>query len=130
MVRDTACENCPFKSMGHDECPNYIETLWHEQGNTQPRIVKDCAPKRTLLMLQELHSKVFALQQQVVQQEGQILEFRSGISQLFSTIKTIEDEKKLSIQAKNKVLSRLQSMKGNHDNPIYTPSDCPLQIGD
>jgi len=129
-MRDTACENCPFKSMGFAQCPNYIETIWNEQGNSQPRIVKDCAPKRTLLMLEELYNRTFGLQQQINQQENQVAEFRAAITQLFNAIKIIEDAKKLEIEGRKRVISQLQSMKGNHDNPICATTDCAVQDGD
>lgn len=77
--------------MGFTECPNYIETLWHEKDNPQPRIVKDCAPKRTLLMLQELYNRTFSLQQQVSQGEGQIIELKATLSNLCRLVKYVQD---------------------------------------
>ena len=44
-----------------DECPNYVESWWkNDRGET--RLVKDCAPKRTLLMIQELYNQQIRLQ--------------------------------------------------------------------
>jgi hypothetical protein len=108
MVNDTACENCPFKEMGFKTCPNYIETFWQEQGNPQPKIVKDCSPKRTLLMLQELYNRFFGLQQQVSQAEGAIVDFRALLSSFAGELE--------------KVLERDQFMKlPYHPVPCYQP---------
>ena len=89
-MNDTACADCPFKKMGFSECPNYIETLWHEQGNPQPKIVKDCAPKRSLLMLHELYNRTFALQQQTSQTEKELGELRASVTKLFDAIRYMQ----------------------------------------
>lgn len=111
MKKDTACENCPFKRMGFSECPNYIETVWHEQGSQQPTIVKDCAPKRSLLMIQELYNRTFGLQQQVSQGEKEIGEMRAAVSRLFEAIRYMEENRLTESEAKNKFLRHMQSMK-------------------
>ena len=86
MVNDTACKQCPYKEKGFKECPNYIETIWQEEGNPQPKIVKDCAPRRSLLLLQELCNKSFALQKQTSQMEGEIGQFTGLFTELLSSI--------------------------------------------
>lgn len=88
MVKDTACENCPFKEMGYKECPNYIETIWNEIDNPEPRIVRDCAPRRSLLLLQELLNKSFAVQAQASQMEGEVVKLRGVFSQLIQAIQS------------------------------------------
>lgn len=94
-MKDTACENCPFKEQGFKECPNYIETLWHKQGEPQPVIVKDCSPKRTLLMLHELHGRTFSLQQQINQAENQILSLNGNFNKMITAIQQFPKEKEL-----------------------------------
>lgn len=48
------------------KCPNFVENIFtpnpldSDQG---VKIVSDCVPKRTLLMIQELHNRTVALQQ-------------------------------------------------------------------
>jgi len=94
MIQDTAqCEDCAFKVKDGKKCPNYIETIWQEEGNPQPRIIKDCAPKRTLLMLQELYNRTFALQKQVSQSEGLVHELNGQFKLLMSAIQYIQDDK-------------------------------------
>ena len=110
-MKDTACENCPFKKMGFDQCPNYIETLWHQKDESQPVIVKDCAPKRTLLMLQELYGRIFALQQQVSQTENELLNHRGSITKLYEAIKYVEEQRQCENSSKSKLIRHLSSMK-------------------
>jgi hypothetical protein len=110
-MKDTACENCPFKKMGFDQCPNYIETLWHEKDNAQPVIVKDCAPKRTLLMMQELYGRTFALQQQINQAENEIGGQRGAITKLYEAIQYVEETRQQENSSKSKLIKHLSSMK-------------------
>lgn len=44
-------------------CPNYIESFWLKTGESQPTLVRDCAPRRTLLICQELINSNIGLQQ-------------------------------------------------------------------
>ena len=50
---------------GVKKCPNYIETWWTSQkvgGESQPILVCDCAPKRILLMIQDLHNRLIGVE--------------------------------------------------------------------
>jgi len=91
-MKDTQCEDCPFKAMGFDKCPNYIETLWHEKDEPQPLIIKDCAPRRTLLMMQELYNRTFSLQQQINQGENEIGNMRASITKLYEALVYMEEQ--------------------------------------
>lgn len=93
------------------ECPNYIETFWEENGNPQPILVKDCAPKRTLLMMQELYNRCFGMQQQIGQQEKEVTEMRVAVTRLFEAIKYMEDQRNLEKSAKEKFIRHVQTMK-------------------
>lgn len=49
-----------------EQCPNFIETWWQPtaiSGESIPKKVNDCAPKRSLLMIQELHGRLIGIQQ-------------------------------------------------------------------
>ncbi|MES2409031.1 MAG: hypothetical protein V4509_01880 [Patescibacteria group bacterium] len=110
-MKDTACENCPFKKMGFEQCPNYIETLWHQKDESQPVIIKDCAPKRSLLMVQELYNRTFALQQQINQSETEMGQMRGAITKLYEVIQYVEDQRQVDQSAKTKYIRHLASMK-------------------
>lgn len=57
-------ENCTFgKSMFNkaEQCFNYKETWWNIP-EEQPVLIKDCAPIRTLIMLQELSNRLIGVE--------------------------------------------------------------------
>lgn len=58
-MEDTRCgEDCCFVKSGFcnkdSECPNYTETIWEEASSGKTKIVKDCAPKRTMIEQQNM----------------------------------------------------------------------------
>lgn len=112
-MKDTACKDCPFLKMGFPECPNYIETLWYQEGEVQPVIVKDCAPKRSLLMLHELHGRVFGCQKQINQAENEIVNIRGSVNKLYDGIRYMEENRLAEKDIKNKLSHHLKSMKGS-----------------
>jgi hypothetical protein len=79
-MESTACgDECPFvknKTCSTcKECPNYLESWWTQQGDTNPKLIKDCAPKRMLLQQQYMQLRLEQLQAAVDTQrnENQIL---------------------------------------------------------
>ena len=53
-----------------EQCPNFVQTMWQSQ-DSQPILVKDCAPKRTMIMMQEIHNRLVGLQQASEQQRNE-----------------------------------------------------------
>lgn len=56
------------------ECPNFVESWWTPQDGLKkgaPVMIKDCAPKRTLLMIQELMNMNVSLQKAQEQQRNE-----------------------------------------------------------
>lgn len=51
-----------LKEKSPEGCPNYIESLWTKVGESQPIIVRDCAPKRTVLICQDLVNSNLGMQ--------------------------------------------------------------------
>lgn len=45
-----------------NQCPNYMETWWNPSNNDTPVLVKDCAPRRTFLMIQDLNNRLVGVQ--------------------------------------------------------------------
>lgn len=80
-MEDTAnCEECPLKKLkDKGKCPNYIENWWTSDEEEKPRLVKDCAPIRTLLMLQDLYNKIFGMQRQQAELCGQFHNLSQGL---------------------------------------------------
>ena len=62
-------ENCKlFDLLGGipEQCPNYQETWWTPEINGKPGtpiLIKDCAPRRTFIMIQELYNRMIGIQQ-------------------------------------------------------------------
>lgn len=57
-----------------EQCPNFVQTMW-QPDKGQPVLVRDCAPKRTMIMTQEIYNRLIGLQQASEQQrnEAQII---------------------------------------------------------
>jgi len=62
----TGASTCGMADLfGVKKCPNYIETWWTPNkigGESQPVLVCDCAPKRTLMMIQDLHNRLLGVE--------------------------------------------------------------------
>jgi hypothetical protein len=62
MQRQDTCtgEKCPFWFRYKTQCPNYVEGLWKtKEGDTYQ--TKDCAPKRTMILTQQLYDFMFGM---------------------------------------------------------------------
>ena len=61
-VQDTCTTKCKFWKKYKENCPFFMETLWapHE-GSSQPKTVKDCAPKRSLILQMETFAMIQGL---------------------------------------------------------------------
>lgn len=57
-------EKCLLWDLMDGKCPNYIESWWLPPGtiNGQPILISDCAPKRTLMMIQDLSNRLTGVQ--------------------------------------------------------------------
>jgi len=68
-MKDTClCEKCPLWKKYYSRkngqcCPNYIETSWTSREDNQPVLIKDCAPKRSVLMMMDMQNRLFGTQQ-------------------------------------------------------------------
>lgn len=70
MVTDTCIKDeCFMAGLTGDftKCPNYLANVFQNVRESQPVMVHDCAPKRTLLMVQELFNRQIGLQAAVEQ---------------------------------------------------------------
>lgn len=60
-------KSCPvakrLKIKKDEECFNFIETWWIPEGKKKPVMLRDCSPKRTLIMIQDLYSRLIGVQQ-------------------------------------------------------------------
>ena len=65
-----------------EKCPNYIRSAWRKNDSNQEKIVHDCAPIRTMLMLQDLYNKLIGVQQVSEETRNVILQIGEMASQM------------------------------------------------
>ena len=104
----TSCgENCPFVKAklcsSEKDCPNYLESWWQENGQGQPKVIKDCAPKRLLLQQQTEVNRIFALQQSTEQMRNSLDALTAILAQLMNQSKNyiLENVKSTDLQIPN-----------------------------
>lgn len=117
-MENTHCgDECPYKQMGFKKCPNELESWWEssEKGSA-PKLVKDCAPKRMLIMMQQLYNRMDGVQKQQGEVCGQNYRMADGLR----TLAQIQ----LCGMATNKDLHKLQEtgiIEEEQDAPTAIP---------
>ena len=70
----TLSNECPLWKKYKEKCPNYIQTTWKDdKGNV--KIINDCSPKRTMLMIQELYNRIIGVEKAQEQQRNELVYF-------------------------------------------------------
>ena len=64
MVENTCNDKCPFWKKYKENCMFYLETVWVSHDTSVPKTVKDCAPKRSLLLQMEVANRLTAVQKE------------------------------------------------------------------
>ena len=86
------CEfkDCPIakrlKLKKEEECTNFIESWWTPEGTKNPIIVKDCSPKRTFLMIQELYNRLIGVEKSQEQMRNEYKKDQMVLSLLSENI--------------------------------------------
>jgi iron-sulfur cluster repair protein YtfE (RIC family) len=89
-------------------CPNYVEGWWTPKEGGRPVLIKDCAPKRIFLMLQDIHNRLEGLQKAQEQQRNQSHNLYNSMATFVEGIVSFYDER-LTIK-----LPKLSSKAGGH----------------
>lgn len=55
-------EKCPLWDLFDGNCPNKIESFWENKMMAGVHTVTDCAPRRTMLFLQEIMNRLTAVE--------------------------------------------------------------------
>jgi len=55
-------EKCKLWDLFDGDCPNKIESFWENKMSAGVHTVTDCAPRRTMLFLQEIMNRLTALE--------------------------------------------------------------------
>ena len=84
-MQDTCLkEKCPLYKKFKKRCPNFIETGWKEHDKAQPIMVADCAPRRTLLMMQTLYNRFIGVQKSNEEQRNTNVKFMGVLKQILA----------------------------------------------
>lgn len=92
-------DNCPFrkkmKLKKAEECPNFYENIFVSPKD-EKIIVQDCAPIRTMLMVQDVFNRLIGLQKATEGQRNQIAGFLGAaglaVRQIAEDTEVIEGE--------------------------------------
>lgn len=111
-MQETACgRKCPF-AVGDDcsSCPNYVESFWVNAKDNQPQLIRDCAPKRTFMMVQDLHNRLTGVQEAQEQQRNELNAFTQSLNNAVVTAVEMSKHKAISNEnvKKSKVIELIE----------------------
>lgn len=109
-MESTSCgANCPFVKSGfcnsEKECPHYLETWWVETQSQQPKLLKDCAPKRMLLQQQLLQHRLECMQQALEESRNEYVRLGGYLKSLVEASKGIVEQNKVDHEKSSDVIS-------------------------
>jgi hypothetical protein len=59
--RESTCKTkCPFWTRYGENCPNYVEGTWESQDG-EKYTTKDCAPKRSMILVQQMYDHIIGV---------------------------------------------------------------------
>jgi len=89
-MQDTCIrEKCPLWKKFKERCPNFIETGWKEHDSSQPVMISDCAPRRTLLMMQTLYNRFIGVQKSSEKQINTNVKFMGVLENVFERLQSL-----------------------------------------
>ena len=73
MKNTCTFEGCYFAGLldSPKQCPNYMEN-WYYPQDKDPYMVKDCAPRRTVEMLKDIHQRMIGVQKSNEQERNEL----------------------------------------------------------
>lgn len=100
---NTCCEGkCPWVKTGFckevEECPNFVETWWQEGKSGDQKLVRDCAPKRIMMQISYLHSRLEGVQAATEQVRNETTLMKGHFAALVdASHKHIEEQERLAL---------------------------------
>ena len=78
-----------MRNIHKQNCPFFINTTWVNEQSSQPKVVNDCAPKRSVMLQMEAFNRMQGLQMSFEQQRnktGKHTEIIVKMAQAFDTM--------------------------------------------
>jgi len=72
--------DCHLWKKYKDTCPNYTKSEWREETSNEIKLIHDCAPIRTMLMLQELYNRLIGVEKSNEQVRNAVFGVREAIT--------------------------------------------------
>lgn len=110
MENTCGIKNCALakklKIKKEEECPNFVEAWWTPENKKDPVSIKDCAPKRTFIMIQNLHNRLIGVEKSQEQVRNNLEKDRGVITLLTQNIrmnyeKLIQEQERKALEASN-----------------------------
>jgi len=80
MVKSTCLkEECYIYREEGEKCPFFIQTVWSEKGQHEPKILEDCAPRRNTILLMDYSNRALGIQQDYEQQRNMYADVLKGV---------------------------------------------------
>jgi len=70
MTDPTCDKKCVYWEEYGERCPFFIRSGWKDESTGQAKLIEDCAPKRSMLLLMEMSNKMLGLQKSNEQQRN------------------------------------------------------------
>ena len=102
-MEETCFKDCPLWKQFGKECPNFIESGWKDEKTGQVKIVKDCAPRRTMLMLQELFNRIVSLEKASNQARNSADNLVNGVCDLITAVVDHQQRKVVNVRPLQKI---------------------------
>jgi len=74
-----------------EQCPNFIESWFTPSDGSKPILVKDCAPKRTFLMISELHQRLIGVEKASEEGRNSTLRLAESVTLLAQALSNNEN---------------------------------------
>lgn len=103
--KESTCkrEKCPKwdNNFVDGNCPNFMYTTWVNKEESMPKVLDDCAPQRTVLMLMDMHNHIMGMKEYASQT-------RNMLSELIENTKSFMIEQENSREHVKLIIGRIE----------------------
>jgi hypothetical protein len=108
-------EKCLMWNLFDGKCPNHMENWFTEDSMKKPVLFEDCAPKRTLIMVQDLHNRLIGVQKSQEQLRNECVNLEAFSDVIASRLNiNLESfmKKRIEIEQRNKETKFITNSEG------------------